>query len=232
MSTDSSDSLAVDRSIISRKSTRQFLPRPVSRALVEDILRVAQHAPSGNNIQPWRVHVVAGDKRDALCTRVCAEFDKGPEAAAAEYDYYPTKFFEPYLSRRRRTGWNLYGLLGIAKGDLAAMQRQHRHNFDLFDAPLALVFTIDRRLAQGSWLDCGMFLQNVLVAANARGLDSCVQAAWIDYYRVVGEVLSFAPEEQLLCVIALGYGDPEAAINSLVTERCPLSEFVQFHDVG
>lgn len=230
MKDDFRDIQAVDRAIIDRKSTRQFLPRPVPRVLVEEILRIARHAPSGNNIQPWRVHVVGGSKRDELCTRVCAEFDKGPEAVANEYDYYPSEFFEPYLSRRRRTGWGLYGVLGIAKGDREAMQRQHRRNFELFDAPLALVFTIDRRLAQGSWLDYGMFLQNVLLAARARGIDSCAQAAWIDYYRVVGEVLGFAPEEQLVCVVALGYRDPEAAVNGLTTERCPLDEFVCFHD--
>lgn len=232
MNADFRDFSAVDRSIIGRKSTRQFLPQPVPRSLVEDLLSVARHAPSGNNIQPWGVHVVAGSKRDELCQRVCAEFDKGPAAASAEYDYYPSEFVEPYLSRRRRTGWDIYGLLGIAKGDRAAMQRQHRRNFELFDAPLALVLTIDRRLAQGSWLDYGMFLQNLLLAAHARGLGSCAQAAWIDYHRVVGEVLGFAPEEQLVCVIALGHGDPEAAVNRLVTERCPLSEFVHFHDFG
>lgn len=224
------DISVVDRNIIGRRSTRQFLPNPLPRVLVEEILRVARHAPSGNNIQPWCVHVVEGDKRDALCARVCAEFDGGPETVGREYEYYPTEFFEPYLARRRRTGWDLYGRLGIAKGQQAAMQRQHRRNFELFDAPLALVFTIDRRLAQGSWLDYGMFLQNVLLAACARGVDSCAQAAWIDYARAVGEVLDFAPEEQLVCVVALGYGDPEAAVNSLVTERCTLEEFVRFHD--
>lgn len=230
MPDDFSDISAVDRSIIGRRSIRQFLPRPVPRALIEAILGVARHAPSGNNIQPWRVHVVDGNRRRALCERVCAEFDKGPAAAAAEYDYYPREFFEPYLARRRRTGWNLYGLLGIAKGDHAAMRRQHRRNFELFDAPLALVFTIDRRLAQGSWLDYGMFLQNVLLAAHARGVDSCPQAAWIDYHRIVGEVLGLAPEEQLVCVVALGYSDPDAPVNRLTTERCALNEFVRFHD--
>lgn len=230
MNVDSREVSAVDRAIIGRKSTRQFLSTPVPRALVEEILRVARHAPSGNNIQPWRVRVVGGGKRDKLCARVCAEFDKGPAAAENEYDYYPSEFFEPYLSRRRQTGWGLYGTLGIAKGDREAMQRQHRRNFELFDAPLALVFTIDRRLAQGSWLDYGMFLQNVLLVARARGIDSCAQAAWIDYYRVVGEVLDFAPEEQLVCVVALGYRDPEAVVNGLATERCPLDEFVSFHD--
>lgn len=224
------DISAVDACIIGRKSIRQFLPKKVPRALVMDILRIAQHAPSGNNIQPWRVHVVSGNKRRELCERVCAEFDKGSEAAKSEYDYYPTAFVEPYLARRRRTGWELYGLLGIGKSDREAMRRQHRRNFELFDAPLALVFTIDRRLAQGSWLDYGMFLQNVLLVARSRGLDSCAQAAWIDYYHVVDEVLNFAPEEQLVCAIALGYGDPGAPVNSLVTERCSLNEFVRFHE--
>ncbi|MCL2831406.1 MAG: nitroreductase [Betaproteobacteria bacterium] len=229
MNDNSHEVSAIDRAITGRRTTRQFLSTQVPRALIEEILRVARHAPSGNNIQPWRAHVVDGKKRDELCARVCAEVDKGPEAVEREYDYYPSEFFEPYQGRRRQTGWGLYGVLGIAKGDREAMQRQHRRNFELFDAPLALVCTIDRRLAQGSWLDCGMFVQNVLLAAHARGVDSCVQTAWIDYYRVVGEVLDFAPEEKLLCVVALGFRDPEAPVNGFATERCPLDEFARFH---
>ncbi len=212
-----------------RRSIRQFLDKPIEQKQIADILLMARHAPSGNNIQPWRVHVVSGNRRDVLCERVCQEFDKGQETAQSEYDYYPKQFVEPYLSRRRKSGWDLYGLLGIAKGDYPAMRDQLRRNFQLFDAPVALVFTLDRRLSQGSWLDCGMFLQNVLLAATAHGLGSCIQAAWIDYFQVVGKVLDFDPNEQLLCTIALGYSDEHSVVNSLSTERSQLDEFVCFH---
>lgn len=229
MTSDSREVAIVDRLIVGRRSIRQFLPTPVPREVIEEILRVARHAPSGNNIQPWRVHVVSGETLRTLCARVCAEFDRGPDHARSEYDYYPREFFEPYLARRRRTGWGLYGLLGIDKTDREGMRRQHRRNFVFFDAPAALVFTIDRRLAQGSWLDYGMFLQNVLLAAAARGVDSCAQAAWIDYFQVVAEVLGFAAEEQLVCAVALGYRDDRAGVNCLLTERAELDEFVRFH---
>lgn len=225
---------AVDAAMAGRHSVRAFLPREVAPELIDEILRIAARAPSGTNIQPWRVHVLSGETRDRLVTRVCAVFDAAAARAepeyTAEYRYYPAEFFEPYLSRRRKVGWDLYGLLGIAKGDKGRMHVQHRRNFEFFGAPIGLVFTIDRRLALGSWLDYGMFLQNVMLAARARGLDTCPQAAWIDYHRIVGEILEFSAEEQLVCGMALGYADPAAIENTLVTERAGLEEFVRYHD--
>lgn len=221
---------AVDAAMNGRHSARAFLSREVPRALVEEIIAVAARAPSGTNIQPWRVHVLTGATRQALVDRVCAAYDAGDRSHQAEYGYYPREFFEPYLARRRKVGWDLYGLLGIAKGDAAAMKAQHRRNFEFFGAPVGLIFSIDRRMGQGSWLDYGMFLQNLMLAARARGLDTCPQAAWTDYHRVVGELLGFGPQEQLVCGMALGYEDRQAVENTLVTERAALSEFVAFHD--
>jgi nitroreductase len=126
-------------------------------------------------------------------------------------------------------GWDLYGLLGIKKGETEKIRAQHRRNYVLFDAPVALMFVIDRRLAMGSWLDFGMFLQNVMLAARARGLDTCPQAAWIDYHRIVGKLLNLGEHDQLVCGMALGYADNNALVNTLVTERAPLEEFVHFH---
>lgn len=212
---------------------RAFLPRAVAPELIAEVLRIAARAPSGTNIQPWRVHVLAGDTRRQVVAVVCAAFDAGAERQepeyTAEYQYYPAEFFEPYLARRRKVGWDLYGLLGIARGEKARIRAQHRRNFEFFNAPVGLMFTIDRRLALGSWLDYGMFLQNVMLAARARGLDTCPQAAWIDYHRIIGETLGFAAEEQLVCGMALGYSDPAAIENSLVTERVGIEEFVRFH---
>lgn len=220
---------AFEAIVHARRSIRAFLPEPVPRASIDGILRLAARAPSGNNIQPWRVHVATGPVLRQLVDEVCAAFDAADGSHVAEYAYYPGEFFEPYLSRRRRIGGDLYGVLGIAKGDKARMLAQLRRNFTLFDAPVGLFVTIDRRLAQGSWLDCGMFLQNLLLAATAHGLATCAQAAWIDYHRIIGRVLGFDPQEQLVCGVALGYADPAAPENTLETVRAPLDEFVRFH---
>lgn len=221
--------LAMDAVIGQRRSIRAFLPDPVSRELLDELLTVAARAPSGNNIQPWRVHVVRGEVRQRLVAAVCGAFDRKDGDCQEEYPYYPSSFCEPYLSRRRQTGWGLYGLLGIGKGDGERMRAQQRKNFQFFDAPVGLMFTIDRALAQGSWLDYGMFLQSVMLAAAGRGLATCAQAAWNPYHRLIGQVLGFGEQEQLVCGMALGYADPLAVENSLLTERAPVSEFAVFH---
>jgi nitroreductase len=220
----------VDDIMIGRRSLRAFLPKEVPQAMIADLLLAAGRAPSGTNTQPWHVHVLQGQTRDKLVTEVCKAFDANQPHSPLEYHYYPEKFFEPYLARRRKVGWDLYGLLGIAKGDVEKTRVQHRRNYELFDAPVALMFSIDRRLATGSWLDCGMFIQNVMLAARARGLETCPQAAWIDYHEIVREVIGLDPEHTLICGMALGYADHDALVNTLVTERAALEEFVRFYD--
>lgn len=222
-------SLEIDRAIRARRSVRAFLQKPVPRADIDEILRLAAQAPSGSNIQPWRVHVLTGERRQALCDAVSAAYEQGDATQRAEYDYYPREFFEPYLARRRHNGWSLYGLLGIAREDKAKMKAQLGKNFRFFGAPVGLIFTIDRRLAQGSWLDYGMFLQTVMLAAVARGLATCPQAAWIDYHRIIAKQLGFAEQEQLVCGMALGYEDQEAIESGFRTERAPLPDFVVHH---
>lgn len=218
----------VDAAITSRRSLRRFLLEPVPRATVEQILDVAARAPSGTNMQPWRVHVVAGAAKDRLCRAVVAAFEADAPQGPHEYRYYPETFFEPFLSRRRKVGFGLYGLLGIARGDAAAMKAQHARNFLFFDAPVGLMFTIDRRLEIGSWLDYGMFLQNVMTAARGRGLDTCAQAAWSHWHGVVRATLGLADEELVVCGMALGHADPDAPENQLATERVPAREFATF----
>src|SRR3984885_3273591 len=203
-----------DHAITSRRSVRAFLPTPVPRAVVEAILDVAARAPSGTNMQPWRGYVLAGSAKQALCDAVQSAFDRQEPGHTQEVQYYPDSFFEPYLSRRRAVGWDLYGLLGIARGEAAKMKAQHRRNFQFFDAPVGLVFTIDRRLATGSWLDYGMFIQNVMTAARARGLDPCARAAWTRYHCAIRPVLGLAPEEVVVCGMALGHADPHAPENA------------------
>ncbi len=228
------DAQAVDAAIIDeilrgRHSVRAYLKHAVALPLIREILDVAARAPSGTNMQPWRVHVLTGSRRQRLVDATCAAFDAGDRSHQAEYAYYPASFFEPYLSRRRQLGIALYGLLGIARGNTARMQAQHRRNFEFFGAPVGLIFSIDRRLALGSWLDYGMFLQNIMIAARARGLDTCPQAAWIDYHRIVSEVCGFGNDEQLVCGMALGYADPDAVENALASARVAVDDFAVFH---
>ena len=221
---------AVDAAITSRHSVRAFLPTPVPRETVEAILRVAARAPSGTNTQPWQIHVLTGAARQRLCDRITAIYENPTELAdqEREYDYYPKEWASPYLDRRRKVGWNLYGLLGLAKTDKAGMHRQHGRNYRFFGAPVGLIFSIDRVMQQGSWLDYGMFLQNIMVAARARGLHTCPQAAFTQFHRVIAEELAFTPEQMLVCGMALGYADPAAVENSLMTERAAVSEFARF----
>lgn len=223
---------AVDAAITSRHCVRAFLPTPVPRETIEAILRVASRAPSGTNTQPWKVHVLTGRTRQTLVDRVL-EVWNDPERLrdhSEEYHYYPTRWVSPYLDRRRKVGWDLYGLLGLTRENKAGMHAQHGRNFRFFDAPVGFIFTIDRIMQTGSWLDYGMFLQNIMVAARARGLDTCPQAAWTQFHRIIAEVLALPPSEQVVCGMALGHADPSRIENSLVTEREPVEHFARFLD--
>lgn len=220
---------AVHEAIVSRRSIRAFLPKPVDRAMLEALLRMAGTAPSGTNIQPWQVHVVSGSARDRLSAALLAAHQSG-EPPRREYEYYPVKWRSPYIDRRRATGWGLYSLLGIEKGDREASARQHGRNYELFGAPVALIFTIDKDLEAGSWLDYGMFLQNIMVGARGFGLHTCPQAALANYPRIVKEQLGIGDDKILVCGMAIGYADPDAPINQFQPDRIPLEEFVTWHD--
>jgi nitroreductase len=225
-----SSTAAVDEAITSRRSIRAFLPTPVPKQQIEDILRVASRAPSGTNTQPWKVTVLTGAALGRLASRVRAAHDDPQERArhTEEYAYYPTEWRSPYVDRRRKVGWDLYGLLGIGKTDKQRMHDQHGRNYAFFDAPVGLIFTIDRVLQTGSWLDYGMFLQNVMVAARARGLDTCPQAAFTQYHRLIAEELQLPANEMVVCGMSLGWADPQAVENTLVTEREPVEGFTRF----
>jgi nitroreductase len=227
-----SDIAAVEAAITSRRSIRAFLPTAVARPTVERILAVASHAPSGTNTQPWHVYVLTGEAKRALSERLVAAYDDADERArhSEEYAYYPTEWVSPYIDRRRKVGWDLYSLLGIARTDKARMHAQHRRNYQFFGAPVGLMFTIDRIMRQGSWLDFGMFLEGVMVAARAHGLDTCPQAAFTQFHRIIVEAISAPANEQLVCGMSLGVADPDAIENSLVTEREPVASFARFLD--
>lgn len=221
---------AVDATMISRRSVRAFLNTPVPRETVEAILHMAARAPSGTNTQPWKVYVVTGDARQRIVDRVTAVFDHPTERAqhTEPYAYYPKEWVSPYIDRRRKVGWDLYGLLGIGKTDKERMHVQHRRNFCFFDAPVGLFFTIDRVMEKGSWLDFGMFLQSVMLAARARGLDTCPQAAWTGFHRIIMPIIGAGEQEMLVCGMSLGHADPSAVENTLISEREPVAGFARF----
>jgi nitroreductase len=210
-----------------RRSVRGFLPTPIPRATIEAILSAAARAPSGSNIQPWKVRVTQGAEKARLSAALRAAHDAGAKVER-DYHYYPRNWREPYLSRRRKVGWELYALAGVAKGDHAAGHAQRARNFDFFGAPVGLFFTLDRDLELGSWIDSGMFIQNVMLAARGFGLDTCAQAAFCDHHDVVRAHLGIPAEEALVCGMSLGHADPDEPTNRLVTAREPLTAFVSF----
>ena len=234
VSTRIQDAGSVDAAIGSRFSTRAFLPKPVARDVIEHILTVAARAPSGTNTQPWRVYVVQGASRDQIVREVCAAHDaiRANPALAADYretyDYYPEKWVSPFIDRRRENGWSLYGLLGITRGDKDAMHAQHQRNYKFFDAPVGLFFTIDRVMGRGSLVDCGMFLQNIMVAARAQGLHTCPQAAWNGFAKIIQPIIGADENEMLVCGMSLGYADEDALVNTFHTPRVAVQEFTKW----
>lgn len=228
--------LSIEDAISSRMSIRAFTDRTVARADLEHILSLASRAPSGTNCQPWKVYVLQGNSRNALVEKVCAAHEalrSDPTLAAEyveEYDYYPQKWVSPYIDRRRENGWGLYTLLGIGKGDKDKMHAQHQRNFRLFDAPVGLMFTVDRVMGRGSLVDYGCFLQNVMLGARARGLHTCPQAAWNGFSKIILPHIGAGPDEMLVCGMALGYADESATVNGFHTPRVPVGEFTHWLD--
>ncbi|MBH2000974.1 MAG: nitroreductase [Moraxellaceae bacterium] len=226
----------VDDAITSRHSVRAFLDTPVATQTIKDILTVASRAPSGTNTQPWKVYVVTGKKRAEMIDRVCTaqiELFQKPELAEQyqeTFAYYPETWISPFIDRRRENGWGLYGLLGIQKGEKEKMAAQQLRNYQLFDAPVALYFTVNKAMGIGSKMDISMMIQNVMVAAKARGLDTCPQAAWNHFHPIVLEVLDAPEDEELVCTVALGYADPDHIVNSFITPREPVENFTVFLD--
>jgi len=226
----------VDAAITSRMSARAFTAQPVPRETLTELLQVASRAPSGTNTQPWKVYVLQGRSRNTLCEKVCTAHDAiraNPELAAQyreEYDYYPEKWVSPYIDRRRENGWSLYGLLGIGKADKDKMHLQHQRNYKFFDAPVGLMFTMDKVMGRGSLVDYGMFLQSIMVAARGHGLHTCAQAAWNGFGKIILPHIGAGPDEMLICGMALGYADETDVVNTLKTPRVPVEEFTHWLD--
>ena len=217
-----------DEALHSRKSVRAFLPRAVPRPLVEELLTLASRSPSGTNIQPWKVHVVAGEVRARLEAEVLAHRETGPSDDRAEFPR-TGKRKEPYIGRMRKLGKDMYSLIGIPKGDREANWAQWGRNYKFFDAPVGLIFTIDKDLDAMSFVDLGMFMQTFMLAAKVRGLDTCAQGAWNNYWSVTRRVLNVPDDEYIVVGLSLGYADDSHPVNTLVSEREPVESFATFH---
>ncbi len=215
---------AID-AVAGRRSVRRFLSTPVPRCTVEAILEAAARAPSGTNSQPWNVHVVAGAARDRVSHAVRAAAEAGTRHE--EYPYAPDPLPEPYLARRRKVGYDLYALYRIEKSDYPARKSAFLRNFEFFGAPIGIFFTMDRALLYGSWIDMGMFMENVMIVARGHGLETCPQQAWCEYGEAVHEALQIPHERVLVSGMALGFEDRAAPENGLRTAREPVAGFAR-----
>lgn len=216
----------VTEAVTSRISTRAFLDRPVSEAQIRSLLDIARWAPSGGNLQPWKVHVVTGAARDRLVAAVKAAIAANPLADESEIRIYPPNLAEPWRTRRFEVGEAMYELLGVPRGDKPARIAHLMRNFEFFGAPAGLFFSLDRRFDKGQWAHLGMFMQSLALAAVEKGLATCMQEAWARRARTVSQFLGLPESEQLYCGMALGYADPAAPVNALRSARAPLEEFV------
>jgi nitroreductase len=229
-----STSVTIQQALDSRMSARAFMQQAVSKETITDILHMASRAPSGTNTQPWKVYVLQGESRNSLVAKVCAAHDEirtHPEKAAdyrEAYDYYPEKWVSPYIDRRRENGWSLYGLLGIGKADKDKMHAQHQRNYKFFDAPVGLMFTLDKVMGRGSLVDYGMFLQSVMLAARAHGLHTCPQAAWNGFATIILPHIGAGPDEMLVCGMALGFADDQDIVNTFRTPRETVASFTHW----
>ena len=216
----------VSDAIAARKSIRAFLDKPVSTALLEELLAGAARAPSGGNVQPWRVYVINGPAMARFRGQMAQPAD--PEAPA--YEIYPQGLTEPYRSSRFKVGEDMYRLLGIPRDDRPARIRRLMENYNFFGAPAAIFCFIDRQMGPPQWSDLGMFLQSFMLLATAAGLGTCAQEAWATRAETVAKFVQSPAEQMLFCGVAIGYTDEQAAVNSLISDREPLSNFSTFID--
>jgi nitroreductase len=212
-----------------RKSTRAYVDKPVARATIESILDAARWAPSGVNCQPWQVAVVTGAIKTRISEALLAA-RKARQPENPDYAYYPKDWQEPYKSRRKATGLALYQALNINKDDVFARLKAWNGNYHFFGAPVGLLFFVDRALSQGAWVDMGLFIENVMLAARAHGLETCPQASLAEYPDIVRGILNVPATRALVCGMALGYADVNAPVNNYRTEREPVSAFTTWHE--
>jgi nitroreductase len=219
----------IQETVASRHSIRAFLPEPVDPGSLRRVLALAARAPSGGNLQPWHIDVLAGEPLAALKARMQERLAQGGEPEPADYAIYPSALASPWRDRRFEVGEAMYARLGIPREDKAARQRWFARNFDFFGAPLALFCSVDRRMGPPQWSDLGMYLQTVMLLLRAEGLDSCAQECWAIYPATVATAIDLPPQRMLFCGMAIGRRDPAHPVNALVSTRAPATEWLRFH---
>lgn len=220
--------MSVSQALQSRISTRAFTDQPIPLALLQEILAMAMRAPSGGNLQPWRVIAVSGPERDSLCSLAKQRVQINPQGEAGDRPIYPAPLWEPYRSRRFGVGEALYALLGIPREDKFGRLAWLSRNYDLFGAPVALFFVIDRRMGHGQWAHLGMFMQSIALTAIERGVASCFLESWAMLRDTLHAHFALPPEEMVYCAMALGFADETAPVNRLRSDRAPIEELIQF----
>ncbi len=218
----------VTDAILSRRSVRAFLDKPVPKKLLETMLETASRAPTGGNLQPWHVYVAGGEVRDRLVRRVAEQLPLNPLGKKAEYHVYPPNLQDPYRKRRFKLGEDMYAAIGISREDREGRLRQFARNWEFFGAPIGLFFSLDRDMQQGQWADVGMFMQNFMLLAREAGLDTCAQESWASWHELVREEMGIPDEQILFCGMAVGYADSEHPINKFTADREPLDGFATF----
>lgn len=217
--------MRVSEAVNSRRSMRVFKPDPVAKGDVEWIIENANRSASNGNLQPWKLYVTMGAARKRLSAAILAAMDSGDNGPGAEYNVYPQEFTPVYDARRKLVGKQLYTLLGVPRGDAAGMLKQFRKNYEFFDAPVGMILCVEKRMGNGQWIDCGIFLDQLMLLAREKGLHTCPQAAFSRYQHVVRRTLGIPGDQTVICGLALGYADPDVVPNSLITERAPIADF-------
>ncbi len=221
-------SMTIAEALKARISTRAFLDTPVSQDEIADILEAAKFAASGGNLQPWKVHVVAGEARQKVIDAVSEKLSRDPFGNEAEFPVYPEKLWDPYRSRRYEVGEDMYALMGVPREDKGARLNWLMQNYQFFGAPVGLFFAIDERMNKNQWAHLGMFMMCVALAAQAKGLATCMQEAWTPHAKTVAAALDLEAPYIVYCGMALGHADPDAKVNQLRTKRAELDEFARF----
>lgn len=217
--------------INTRRSVRGFLDTPVPGDVIRRVLTIASRAPSGGNVQPWQIQVVAGEPLAKLKEVMRERVEQAPGGEGSEYDIYPKELVAPYRDYRFKLGEDMYAKIGIPREDKAGRRRWFARNFQFFGAPMALFCSIDRRMGPPQWSDLGMYLQTVMLLLRAEGLDSCPQECWSIYPKTIGDFLELPEEQMLFCGMSIGYADPAEPANQLYADRAPLEAFTTFRGV-
>ena len=205
----------VSQAVRQRISVRAFKPKVPSAAIVQGILEGAARAPSGGNLQPWKVYALAGEPLAELKAQVAAN----PFGETPEYEVYPASLWDPFRTRRFQNGEELYASIKLGRDDKPARLRQLARNGELFGAPVGLFFCLDRKLGLPQWSDLGMYMQTVMLLAVEQGLDTCAQEYWARYPQTLAKALNLPDDHMVFSGMALGWRDPEAPINSWRSAR-------------